>query len=426
MDPSERCRKFLSKHRLLASAYDPREILTAFLGEMEKGLSGEESSLAMIPSFIGVPEKAPVDEKIIVLDAGGTNFRTAVVRFDHESLPHIESFASNPMPGVEREIGREAFFNQIADYLAPIIHESNRLGFCFSYPALIDRARDGKLLYWTKEVKAPGVVGEKILANLAAALTKRSLPRPAAMTILNDTVSSLLAGVTATRFSKGYHHIGFILGTGTNTAYIEANANIKKEKGLPPGGSMAINCESANFNKLKRGDIDLALDSSTASPGKYILEKMISGGYIGSLCTLVLQTAVSEGVVPQAAVQDLLGRGPLSTPRLSAVLSEQDAGTLQEEDPIRMILSGVVERAALLTAINMSAPVIKLARSGPSGKKYCISADGSVYFKLPGFRERAEHNLNTLLKPYGVEHAIVHVDEAPIIGTAVAGLTEGS
>jgi hexokinase len=153
---------------------------------------------------------------------------------------------------------------------------------------------------------------------------------------------------------------------------------------------------------------------------------MISGGYLGSLCTLILQTAASEGVVPQAAVQDLLGRGPLSTPRLSAVISGEDAGTLQDEGSIRAILSAVVERAAFLTAINMSAPVIKLARSGAARKKYCISADGSVYFKLPGFRERAEQHLGALLKPYGVEHAIVHVEEAPIIGAAVAGLTEGS
>ena len=28
----------------------------------------------MIPSYVSVPEKAPQDEKIVVLDAGGTHF----------------------------------------------------------------------------------------------------------------------------------------------------------------------------------------------------------------------------------------------------------------------------------------------------------------------------------------------------------------
>lgn len=427
MTAASRCEEFLSKHRLLADQYSADTILSAFLDEMERGLAGRESSLAMIPSFIPLPEKAPKNEKIIVLDAGGTNFRTALIRFDEHSAPHIDFFINNPMPGIEKEISGDEFFGRIAEFIRPVLKESDRLGFCFSYPAAIDRQREGTLLYWTKEVKVPDVVGQKILSGLSRGLKKVGLACPEHMLILNDTVASLLAGVTATAFSPGYEYIGFILGTGTNTAYIEKNADITKEKDLP-GGCMAINCETANFNRIDRGDIDIACDSTTASPGKYVLEKMISGGYLGNLCHKTLLTAAAEGVLSPGMGGKLQRRESLGGPFIGTILS----GSLDKEEgftgsgaadlaAITEIVSAVVERAALLTAINMAAPVVKLAKAR-GGKRYCIAVDGSVYYKLHSFRARAETHLDAILKPYGVEYKIAQIDDAPLIGTAVAGL----
>jgi hexokinase len=420
---------FLSKHRLLASQYDPKTIIASFLEEMEKGLLGRKSCLAMIPSYISLPDKAPKNEKIIVLDAGGTNFRTALIRFDKESAPHIDYFTNNAMPGTERELTNEEFFNAIADYIRPVLDKSNRIGFCFSYPATIDRQRDGTLLYWTKEIKAPGVVGKKIAAGLVATLQKRSFPLPASVLILNDTVASLLAGVSATKFSPLYRYVGFILGTGTNTAYMESNKRILKAKGLDPSGSQAINIEAANFNKIERGDIDIAFDRKTNSPGKHVLEKMISGGYIGPFCHTALNAAASERVLSPAAGRIFLEHSPLETKNLNAILEGSFASkgvfaSLTKEDAlaVRTIVTEIVERAAVLTAANLAAGVIKSTDAGKSGKKVCISADGSVYYKLYSFRQRAEKILSNVLDPYGISYEIVKVADAPIIGTAVAGL----
>jgi hexokinase len=421
--------RFLSKHRLLASQYDPKTIIASFLEEMEKGLSGRKSCLAMIPSYLSLPEKAPINESIIVLDAGGTNFRTALIRFDEKSTPHIDYFTNNAMPGTERELTNEEFFNAIADYIQPVLSKSNRIGFCFSYPAAIDRARDGTLLYWTKEIKAPGVVGKKIAASLIATLGRRKLPAPASVLILNDTVASLLAGVSATKFSPLYRYVGFILGTGTNTAYIESNERILKEKRLEKTGSQAINIEAANFNKIERGDIDIAFDRKTNSPGKHVLEKMISGGYIGPFCHAALNAAASEKVLSPAAGRLFLEHSPFETKDLDAILegsfvSKGAFTSLAKEDAlaVRTIVTEIVERAAVLTAANLAAGVIKAADAGKIGKKVCISADGSVYYKLYSFRQRAEKILSKVLEPYGIVYEIVKVADAPIIGTAVAGL----
>lgn len=421
------CYGFLLKHKLLASQYDVKEILNSFLEEMEKGLAGTESSLAMISSYISIPETAPKNKKIIALDAGGTNFRTTLIKFDEESNPHIEYFTNNPMPGMERQFSKEEFFNKIVEYIQPVLKESDRLGFCFSYPAVIDQQRDGTLLYWTKEVNAPEVVGEKILANLTKTLQQRSLPCPKSMVILNDTVASLLAGVTATQFSKEYNYIGFILGTGSNTSYLETNRNIKKEKGLVLNQYQAINVESANFNKFERGDIDQAFDQTTANPGKYILEKMISGGYLGNLCYKILLTAAEEGLLSSATSQKLLKLENLSTPFLSNIVSDSlNQQTCFDGCPdndlliIKSIITETVDRAALLTAINIAAAIFKSAKSSDT-KKYCVAADGSVYYKLYSFRERAEKYLDEILKTSGIEYKTIQIDDAPIIGSAVAG-----
>lgn len=432
----EHCQEFLRRHRLLADQYDPGEILEAFLDEMDRGLAGETSSLAMIPSYIPLPGQPPRNRTVLAVDAGGTHFRTALIRFDADSVAHMEFRTTHAMPGVEGELSREEFFDRIADYLQPVIGESDRLAFCFSYPALIGRDRDGTLLYWTKEIRAPQVVGEKILANLSASLRRRGLPCPAHGLVLNDTVAALLAGCTAMGFAPDTSYVGFILGTGTNTAYIERNAAIRKETGLPEGG-MAINCEAANFNRIRRGDIDLAFDADTALPGKYVLEKMISGAYLGGLCHRILKTAAQEGVLGTVTGRDLEARKPLVPQELGALLAaapvEADAGTAAvlyacwpdaDQSAAREIVSAVVERAALITAVNMAAPIVKPVREGRRPERVCVSADGSVYFKLPTFRERAERHLAAILKPLAIEYEIVHVEEATLFGTAVAGLAD--
>jgi hexokinase len=421
--------EFLSKYRLLSGQYDADTLVSAFHDEMDKGLAGKPSSLAMLPSFVSMPASPPSGSSVIVLDAGGTNLRAALVRFSQNSTPAIVSFTNSSMPGTDREVTKEEFFGRIADLLAPLLHESSRLGFCFSYPAAIDRQRDGTLLYWTKEIKAPQVVGQKVLANLAASLRLRRLPVPSAMLVLNDTVASLMAGAAAVRFSPEYTYVGFILGTGTNTSYMESNALITKEKGLPAGASQAINVESANFGRVPRGDIDAAFDSTTSSPGKYLLEKMVSGAYLGPLCTAAIRVAASEGLISHHGAGFLKKLGGLETKELSLVIDRSFAkrpgfsGLAREDaDVMAAITESIVERAAKISAINCAAAILRSSGTGAAKKKVCVSVDGSVYYKLPSFKDRTEKFLAEILKPRDVGYDIVKVDEAPVIGAAVAGL----
>ena len=80
----------LREGRVHYEDYDVAVLTGVILKDMARGLKGEGGSLAMIPSYVGPVERIPVDEPVIVIDAGGTNLRSALVRFDGTGEPHVE------------------------------------------------------------------------------------------------------------------------------------------------------------------------------------------------------------------------------------------------------------------------------------------------------------------------------------------------
>ena len=53
----------------------------------------------MIPTYINMEGEIPLNEPVISIDAGGTNFRVAVIYFDKNRKLVIEDFKNYPMPG---------------------------------------------------------------------------------------------------------------------------------------------------------------------------------------------------------------------------------------------------------------------------------------------------------------------------------------
>jgi len=66
---------WLREQMVSAEAYDADVLIDRFLNEMEKGLDGAASSLAMIPAYVGIEGKIPPGQPVAVIDAGGTNLR---------------------------------------------------------------------------------------------------------------------------------------------------------------------------------------------------------------------------------------------------------------------------------------------------------------------------------------------------------------
>lgn len=70
---------FLAGNHLYASAIDQEELVRVFTGEMVSGLEGKYGALRMIPTYIEADNDFKTDTPVLAIDAGGTNFRAALV-----------------------------------------------------------------------------------------------------------------------------------------------------------------------------------------------------------------------------------------------------------------------------------------------------------------------------------------------------------
>ena len=77
MSPREQSQEFFSRHGMAWQEMDVNALISRFQQQMDAGLAGKESSLAMIPTWIETDLEIPAGRKVIVLDAGGTNLRVA-------------------------------------------------------------------------------------------------------------------------------------------------------------------------------------------------------------------------------------------------------------------------------------------------------------------------------------------------------------
>ena len=412
-----------------AAEIDRQAMISTFISEMEKGLKGEKSSLMMIPTYVGVNGKIPQGAKAAVLDAGGTNFRGGIVTIP----PAIFDKQNQPMPGTKGEVDEETFYKAFADEVKRVLPlaTTKKIGWCFSYPAEATPSLDAKLVHWTKNIQAPAIIGQYVGAELLKRLGGGEIA------IVNDTVATLLAA-KATEGDKTYSsYIGFILGTGTNSAYVEKNKNILKLEGADADGSMIINAESGGFDKIETSAFDKAADAKTGNPGVHIFEKLIAGAYLGPVGLEIYKAAAKAGMFSAKAAAAIGGLGALETMDfdnfcaefkkegrdnvLDSIFADADDAKLA-----RRLGIPVFERAAVLTAIHLAAFVIKSGEGNDPAAPVAINADGSTYYKTRAipFDATVRKELDDMLvNRRNIHYAITpQVDDAPMVGAGIAAM----
>ncbi|RIH64139.1 hexokinase [Mariniphaga sediminis] len=423
-----KAKQFLKDHKLTASEIDIQKLTDLFIRDMDAGLQNKESSLMMIPTYIETGKELKPNLPVIAVDAGGTNFRTAKVYFDEKMQLVTENLKNTSMPAVDKELSKEEFFEKMAEFLEEYKAESEKIGFCFSYAVEMFPNKDGKLVEWSKEVKAPEVIGEMIGKKTLEAM---GTPEKEVV-LLNDTVATLLAGQAATAAKSYDTYIGFILGTGTNTSYIESNKNITKTPNLDLEKNQIINIESGNFDKVPRTDIDVLFDNQTKNPGRYSFEKMFSGGYFGGLCTTALKVAANENVFSEASKNNIIALAELTSEEVNkfvcginpdenilgkSLVSEEDKTAAAE------IIEGMIERSAKLVAGNLAAVILKTDKAKTAEKPVLLTIEGTTFYKLKNFQKMFEGFLQEFLSGKNERHyEIVEVANSSLLGAAIAGI----
>ena len=119
---------FLSRHNFVRHV-DVNVLAESILDDMNRGLRKEKSDEDMITTWCLPPEKAITNKSVIVIDAGGTNFRSCLVTFDENGEAVISDMEKTKMPGVEKELNKKEFFDQFAANLEHLKNKADTIGF---------------------------------------------------------------------------------------------------------------------------------------------------------------------------------------------------------------------------------------------------------------------------------------------------------
>lgn len=396
-----------------------------FAEEMDSGLANRPSRLKMLSSYIGQPSGQEQGE-YLALDFGGTNLRLLAVLLEGNGNYRVMRQKSwplrDPNSGIDltsAETRGTDLFLSIARAIGEFAPAGEyRLGHTFSFPCRQLGINQAELIRWTKEIRAVGVEGQDVTQLLSDALAELGLTRIQPVAVINDTVGTYLTAA----YAGGGVVAGSICGTGHNTAYLEPDI---------PDGPTVINMESGNFDPGMGNAYDAVLDQTSEKPGEQPLEKQVAGRYLGELYRLVLRGLANADVISFDA-ERIQREYSLPTEILSAILSDESSTLLRVGEFSRTVLgietelderralksaaSLIVCRSARLTAATFLGVLRRLdpAMTG----RHMIAVDGSLYEKMPDYRETLEKVLVRHLPQAAARTCLIK--DGSGIGAAVA------
>ncbi len=456
----------------------------AFQKAMREGLARPAGDMLMIPTWLTVPRgdlaSAAAAENIIVLDIGGSNIRVGRAKLAENGRVHLEIATRFPMPGKGEVCSKEAFLAAVVDRVEPLWTPGCRIGLCFSYEMDMRPDHDGRIVRFSKEVLLPELEGELLGQALLAELAERGLAETGRIVLLNDTVAALLGGLSAGRGRQHESYIGLIIGTGTNTAYVEQTDNIGKirtepalREGRYTAKHMIINMEAGGYRTEFRTSIDKALDRDSARPDHHRFEKMISGQYLGEIVYRLALRAAEAGILPQTLGRQLTQRGGLSTEAVDAMLWAEGYGaascgrangsgsaagaggmissstetSISGKDTAggpagkksgwpadfefvgeesRAILcelaAAVFHRAAWLTAIQLEGILRQAQIGGHRDRPVLCTVEGTTYSKSALYKKALAAEVDEHLTQKGLYLDLIEVADSNLTGSAIAAL----
>ncbi len=422
MTPNEKALDFLQRHGMTPESVDPDVCIYRMLAEMRSGLAGEHCSMDMIPTYLSNDGQLQAGVQAAVIDAGGTNFRSALVHFQPAGYT-VTDMIKRKMPGTEAPCTWDEFVRFTADAIEPLMDRADVIGFCFSYAATITPEIDGRVITIDKEVVVEGCEGQLIGASLLAELERRGITGKK-IVILNDTVAVLLGMAAGLDKSKYAGFIGQVSGTGTNTCVSLPVSEIKK-LGLEGDNGMIINLESGKYDGITGGDFDRMLDEQSHNPGQKHFEKLTAGVYLGEICHLMLNAAADEGLLSEECAEKVRALPVFDSAVIDAWACgegyEMLGGNEDDHSFAQTLSLALFRRSARCMCVNLLA-LAELIGGGRE-KPICMLAEGSLVQKGRCYRPELER----LLEFYGTEKRGIALElhvgqETTLPGSAAAAL----
>ncbi|CAH00663.1 hexokinase [Kluyveromyces lactis] len=396
-----------------------RSIVKHFISELDKGLSKKGGNIPMIPGWVVEYPTGKETGDFLALDLGGTNLRVVLVKLggnhDFDTTQNKYRLPDHLRTGTSEQLWSfiaKCLKEFVDEWYPDGVSEPLPLGFTFSYPASQKKINSGVLQRWTKGFDIEGVEGHDVVPMLQEQIEKLNIPINV-VALINDTTGTLVASLYTDPQTK----MGIIIGTGVNGAYYDVVSGIEKLEGLlpediGPDSPMAINCEYGSFDNehlvLPRTKYDVIIDEESPRPGQQAFEKMTSGYYLGEIMRLVLLDLYDSGFIfkdqdisklKEAYVMDTSYPSKIEDDPFENLEDTDDLfktnlnieTTVVERKLIRKLAELVGTRAARLTVCGVSAICDKRGY-----KTAHIAADGSVFNRYPGYKEKAAQALKDI------------------------------
>ncbi|CAJ0543713.1 Ff.00g038890.m01.CDS01 [Fusarium sp. VM40] len=378
-----------------------RDIVDHFVKQIKRGLQSKHSY--QIPSFVTQIPSGQEKGLFLAIDLGGTNCRVCAVNLHGDST--FDTFQKKHVVPSEIRVNasHEPLFRFIAakvqEFLQEYVPERGltnnefehtfNLGFTFSFTCEQTSISRGTLVHWDKGWDIPAALGQDPCALLQDAVDEINLPVKVCV-LANDAVGTLLTrAYTSTK--KGSALASIILGTGTNAAYVERISNIQRldvrpsnTESYPKDEVMVMNtewgCWDDELTVLPHTQYDKRVDKTSSDPGCGLLEKMVSGMYLGELLRLALLELMTRGALNMAFEDDSLVYQPtgIETAFLTKVTEfrQDDSSALPyvaeslaakgvtSDDlyTIQTIASAIIRRSARLVGGGLAAILVQSGR----------------------------------------------------------------
>lgn len=420
MCSSVELKNYLTRHNF--SDINVQDLSNALLNDMKLGLQEKNKSqqlMAVMPFQVNTTRP---QGKIIVIDAGGTNFRSCLVEFAEDGTAKISEERKSSMIALDREYSKADFFAELEQKISYLKNKASEIHFCFSYAMKSLPDGDAEVLAFSKQVKAQEVVGSRIGKELLLVLKQNGWTTVNKIKLINDTVACLLAGLSNS--TQGFDaYMGFILGTGINNAYIEKGKIAKQPDALC---EHVVVCECGMFKAVPLSDFDLIIDKESTNPGRSLLEKMCSGVYIGKFAWLVIGGACKEGLFSADFARQFETLPELSAYQIDLFLTDSASGdnvleTLcrQASTDDKQLLTELL-KTILMRSAKITASVIIATAKQADAENICVTCNGSTFWKTTNFKETVEKILKEETKAGGTTFTIIKVENDITVGTALA------
>lgn len=418
-DISERAVLFLEENGLEYKDINFEKEIDRFISQMELGLVSN-NGLPMVPTYIEGRLHPEQGGKAIAVDVGGTNLRVAVLELTGLKTQIIK-ITKAPILGKDEPVSFFAFIDNLVDNIEPYLGYSKTICFSFSHQIHHNYNMDGFVSDLSKEVAITGISGKPLACSLNKAIRQRT-GDDTNVILINDTVG--VAGSMLQLEDAFQNYFGVVMGTGVNACYIEKTENIKKIDDAATE-TMFINVESGSYVPSQISIIDQEFDATTSLPNTAVLEKMVSGEYLGKLFFFMIQKACGSNLFSKDFAEKLKQHSALGTKELSLFFEDQTSGVYggicSSEDDRELLCffaRCLIERAAALVSIKIIAISKKIYQ--PISTPICVIVEGATFYGLKGFREMVMKNISE--HSNGMEIELYNVQDAALVGIGNVGL----